>query len=76
MSGHQESHGSHGGGGMAWMETHLAGFVLPFGQAFERFMDWTMFLAVNGIYLRIAVIYLAVFTPILFLEFVFRFLGL
>jgi len=74
MSGHHESQGS--GGGVAWMETHLAGFILPFGKAFERFMDWSMFLAVNGIYLRIAVVYLAVFTPILLLEFVFRFLGL
>jgi len=58
---------------MEWVEKHLGGLIVPFGQKFEAFLDRTMFLAVNGIYLRAAIVYVAVFTPLLLLEFVFHF---
>ncbi len=68
-----QHHGAHsGGGGPQWLENHLGGLVIPFGERFERFLERIMYFLVNDFFRKAAVFYMVVFTPVLLLEFVFR----
>jgi len=67
--------GGHSGGhsGSAtgeWLNTHLSGAILPFGERMEAFFEHTMFLFVNGVMMKLGVAFLAVTTPVILLEFV------
>lgn len=67
-----ESHGrsGHGGeGAVAWMERHLGGIVMPFGERVEALLERMLALLVNGLFSKIAFAYLIVFTPVLVIEF-------
>ncbi len=70
MSQHHDAHS--GGGGPQWLENHLGGLVMPFGERFERFLDRIMYLLVNDFFRKAAVLYMAVFTPLLLVEYVVR----
>lgn len=75
---HDESHhGGHGGGGATeWVSHHMGGIIMPFGQAFEGLLERVMYFIVNGYFMKAATIYFFVFSPILLLEFIFRYAGL
>ena len=49
---------------------------MPFGKAFEWCMEQIMFLLVNNFVRRAGIVYLAIFTPILLLEFLVNFVRL
>ena len=75
---HESAHGKdgHGKGGAAeWLNTHLGGFIVPFGKRAEAAMERSMFLIVNSMFLRLGKLYLVVFTPLVFIELVMHFVG-
>ncbi len=74
MSQQHESHS--GGGGMEWLAKHMGGIVMPFGQKSEAFFERIMFLLVNNIFQRIALLYMVIFTPLIVLEFLVHFVRL
>lgn len=78
MAEHHDEHGQDGHGGHGapsageWLETHLGGLIVPFGERLEVFFDRTMFLIVNGFFMRAAAISVAIMTPVLLIEFMVR----
>ena len=66
----QYGHGVHGAQGAgAWMEQHLGGLIMPFGERVEKVFESMMSPIVNGLFAKAAVVYLAIFTPVLLVEF-------
>lgn len=80
MSQSQDSHkdhGGHGGGGIdEWLVNHMSGIIMPFGKVFERCMEQIMFFLVNDFFRKVAIVYLVIFSPILLVEFLVRFIQL
>lgn len=61
---------------MEWLAQNMGGLIMPFGQKAERFAERVMFFLVNDFFRRAAVIYMVVFTPLIVLEFLLKFVRL
>lgn len=77
MTEHHDEHGQDGHGGHhsapsigGWLDQHLGGAIMPFGERLEAFFDKSMFLIVNGFFLRAAKVCVVIMTPVLLVEFV------
>ena len=54
---------------MAWVEQHMGGLVLSYGQRFEALAEQFMFFIVNKTLFRLFVVLLAIMAPVILIEF-------
>ncbi len=69
-------HAGHGKNPNEWLNTHLGGLIMPFGERAEAVMERSMFFFVNNLFTRLSKLFVVVLSPLLLIEFVMRFTGI